>query len=348
MTKARVTMLLLLAAIVAGALSWGYLSGRLEQAREATGEKPIAASPRVKIVDGEPVIAIDSAEQARSGIEAVSLPNVTYQPQVTAYGTALDPQPLGDLASSIAAAKADLEIAETRLTAAKADYERTQSLYRDQRNVSAAQFQAAQAEFLADRAKQAAAQIRLDGLASSAKLAWGPALGQAVAARAPLLTRLLDREDVLVQVTAPPGKAPPAPPTTAFLRRDGGKPVALTLVSAAPRTDPRLQGASYFYLAPAQSGLTPGMTLAARLPAGAPLEGVAAPVSAVVWFGGQAWIYLRNGPDNFVRRAVAADRRTESGDIFVGAIPMDARVVTAGAQTLLSEELRADIRVEEE
>ena len=348
MTRARATILLLLAAGLAGALSWGYFSGRVELAKEANGEKPIAASLRVKTVDGEPVLTIDAAEQARSGIETASLPNVTYQPAVTAYGVALDPQPLADLANSIAAAKADLEVAETRLTAAKADYERAQSLYRDQRNVSAAQFQAAQAEFLADRTKQAAAQTRLDGLASSAKLAWGPALGQAVSARAQLLTRLLDREDVLVQVTAPPGQAPSAPPATALWQRDGEKPTSLALVSPAPRADPRLQGASYFYVTPADTGLIPGMTLVARLPAGAPLEGVAAPVSAVVWFGGRAWIYLRMGPNSFVRRGVAADRQTENGDIFVGAIPKDARVVTTGAQTLLSEELRADIKVDEE
>jgi hypothetical protein len=348
MTTARVTILLLLAAALAGALSWGYFSGRVEQAEEAKGERPIASSLRAKIVGGEPVITIDAAEQARSGVETAPLPSVTYQPSVTAYGTALDPQPLADLANAIAAAKADLEVAETRLTAAKADFQRAQKLYRDRGNVSAAQFEAAQAEFEADRTKQAAAQIRLDGLASSARLAWGPALGQAVVARAPLQTRQLDREDVLLQVTAAPGEAPPAPPPTAFLQQDGGKPVALALVSAAPRTDPRLQGASYFYLAPAQTGLTPGMNVVARLPAGAPLEGAAAPVSAVVWFGGRAWIYLRAGPETFRRRAVAADQRMNNGAIFVAGVAKDAQVVTAGAQTLLSEELRADIKVQEE
>jgi hypothetical protein len=334
--------------LLAGALMWGYFSGRGELAEESNGEKPIAASLRVKMVGGEPVITIDAAEQAQSGIETASLPRVNYQPAVKAYGTALDPQPLADLANSIAAARADVQVAEAQLAAAKATYERAQSLYRDQRNVSAAQFQAAQAEFLADRAKQAAAQTRLDGLATSAKLAWGPALGQAVVERAPLLTRLLDREEALVQLTAAPGKAPPTAPATGFLQSDGEKPMPLTLVSPAPRTDPRLQGASYFYLASAQSGLTPGMNVVARLPAGPPLEGAAAPVSALVWFAGRAWIYLRTGPETFLRRAVAPDRRTERGDIFVGAVPKDARVVATGAQTLLSEELRADIKVEEE
>jgi hypothetical protein len=341
-------LLLALLLLLAGALAWGYFAGRVERADDSSEDKPISTAAPVKIVDGEPVIDLGAEQQAKSGIETVALRRVRYQPALAAYGTTLDPQPLAQLANSIAAAKSDLEIADARLAAAKADYQRAQGLYRDQRNVSAAQFQAAQAEYLADQAKQAAAQSRLDGLATSAKLAWGPALGQAIIARAPLLTRLLDGRDALVQLTAPPGKAPPAPPPTAFLQRDGEKPTPLALVSPAPRVDPRIQGASYFYLAPAQAGLTPGMNVVARLPAGPPLEGAAAPESALVWFSGRAWIYLRAGADRFARRPVDANRRTEDGEVFVGAVPKDARVVAIGAQSLLSEELRADIKVEEE
>jgi hypothetical protein len=162
-----------------------------------------------------------------------------------------------------------------------------------------------------------------------------------------LLARLLDHRDVLVQVTVPPGSAPDNAPPVAMVERAGDPPVRLTLLSPAPRTDPRVQGTSYFYRAPADQRLMPGMDVAAILPVGGPLDGVGVPATSLVWHQGRAWIYLQTAPDRFVRRPVATERRTVAGDIFSDTISPSARAVIQGGQLLLSEELRAQIKVGE-
>ncbi len=348
MSNTRATLLVLLALAAGGVLVRSYVAGRGERAAEAEQDETLAAPSRVTPGKGEPMITLSAGERTKSGIEIAALKSVRYQPTAPGYGTVLDLRPLADLANSFAGAKADLQVAQARLAASKAGYERAKSLYKDARNVSAAQLQAAQAEFAADQAKSAAARTRLATLTTTATQAWGSVLGRAVADGAPLLARLLDRQDFLVQLTAPPGVRFGAPPASAALERAGQPPARLSLVSPAPRTDPRIQGESFFYLARAQTGLKPGMDVVARLANGTALHGFAAPASAIVWFDGRAWIYLQTGAETFVRRPIAMDKRTADGDVFVGALPASAQAVVKGGQLLLSEELRAGIKMEEQ
>lgn len=72
------------------------------------------------------------------------------------------------------------------------------------------------------------------------------------------------------------------------------------------------------------------------------------PTDAVVWWQGRAWIYVQRDPTLFARRELATDSPVPGGWFIAQGISPDQRVVTKGAQQLLSEEFRAQIDVGEE
>lgn len=334
----------ILALLLAGLAVRGVIERRGEAAREAEREDAGQPPQRVSRADGAAVITLDGAAQRDDGIATVTLKNAPRQERLRAYGSVLDLQPLSELANGYDNAKAELEIAQAKLAASRTAFARAEKLYNDRQNMSAAQFQAAEAAFRVDQAGLAAAQSRLRTLATTAQQNWGTALGEAVVNDTPLLRRLIARQEVLLHVTLRPGQAIERPPASAFVQSDSGPAVPLRFVSAATKTDPRFQGSSFFFTAPGESGLLPGMSVVALLAAGPPVESVVVPSSAIVWERGRAWAYFRTGAKTFARRAVATDRQAPEGGYLAQGIPDNAEMVVEGAQMLLSEELREQTR----
>ena len=73
----------------------------------------------------------------------------------------------------------------------------------------------------------------------------------------------------------------------------------------------------------------------------------AVPNSALVWWGDKAWVYVETSPGTFLKTSVVI-RKFEQEHYEVEGVPSPARIVTHGAQLLLSEEERASIEVGEE
>jgi hypothetical protein len=333
----------LIAVAFAGLAVRGVVESRSKAAREAEREE-VQAPQRVSTVDGAAVITLDAAAQRDDGIATVTLDNAPHRERLRAYGRVLDLQPLTELANSYAGAKARLAIAHAKLAATQAEFDRAGKLYKDRQNMSAAQFQAAESAFRVDQAGLAAAATQLHTIALTAQQNWGSVLGQAVADGGALLDRLIARQEVLLQVTLRPGQSIEQPPADASLQLDDGSRLKLRFVSVATRTDPRVQGLSFFFTAPAANGVLPGMSVVVLLSAGRPVNGVVVPASAVVWEKGRAWAYFRAGPETFARRALATDLMAAAGGYLVRGIPDNAEVVVKGAQMLLSEEFRAQTR----
>jgi multidrug efflux pump subunit AcrA (membrane-fusion protein) len=184
---------------------------------------------------------------------------------------------------------------------------------------------------------------------SSLRQQWGEALAQWLMNSAPQLDRLVTARDVLLQITLPVGTRTDAPAPRARVQSPAGAFASATFICEAPHTDPRLQGRSFFYQADAHdSGLRPGMSVTAYLSAPSELAGVLVPQSAIVWWQGKAWLYLQRDAEHFERREIVLDTPVD-GDWFVTErIQPGQRVVVAGAQLLLSEELRAQMGSAEE
>jgi hypothetical protein len=336
------------AVMIGGAASlviWGYVQGRNERTIDAEEDSPVKAPLRVSMVGGEPVITLDAAAFQSGGIETVRLQTTARAPELQAYGTVLDLQTLTDLSNSYTTIKAQLQSAQAKLDASRMAFERAQRLYQDQQNVSAAQVQLSESGFRVDQASVAAAEVQLQNVAASALQQWGPVLGRALVDRSPILLRLLQRQDVLVQVTLPPGITLAEPPKVAVAQVGNSLHAELQYLSLAPRTDVRIQGISFLYIASAASRLLPGMNVAVALPAGKAAQGTLVPASAVVWSDGKAWAYFRTGDRSFARREIVTGTPAPDGGYIVRGLPDNSEVVSQGGQLLLSEEFRSRIEV---
>ncbi|HUZ71450.1 MAG TPA: hypothetical protein VMU87_00570 [Stellaceae bacterium] len=308
-------------------------------------EGTVNAPSRVSVRDGVITLTLDAAAQRNGGIETAPPMSPPSQDSVTGYGTVLDAAPLTDLNNRYRDAKARLQMAQARLTVSRAAYERAKTLYKDRQNISAAKLQSAAGNFQVDLASLAAARSSLATVTASAQQSWGPVLGKALIEDAPLIKHLIERRAYLVKVTLSPGVTVTPPPQTASATLDGGTKIALDFVSPAATTDPEIQGIAYFYEAPAENGVLPGLNVLASLPGAAAARGVVVPESAVVWLQGKAWVYLRTSPNTFIRREIAPGWPGPDGGYIVTGLPEGAQIVVAGAQMLLSEEFRAQAAI---
>jgi multidrug efflux pump subunit AcrA (membrane-fusion protein) len=120
------------------------------------------------------------------------------------------------------------------------------------------------------------------------------------------------------------------------------------LVADSPQVDPGLPGETYFYLVHG-NGYRAGMRVAARVGlGGAPVAGVIVPAEAVVWHAGKAWAYVKQDEQTFARHEVSAAEELDGGWFNAGGFQAGDEVVVSGAQLLLSEELKYQIRNENE
>jgi len=343
----RIIVVIVALAIGTGVV-WGYLKGRGEAAREAQRDAPIKAPLRISTGTGIPVVTLDAATRKRNGIETASPSSTPYHHQVRAYASVLDLMKLTELNSSYANAQAQLQTVQARLAASKSAFGRAQGLYRDQQNISQAHLQAAEATFHVDKAALAAAESQLRILAATAQQEWGAVLAKSLTTNgSSLITRLIERQDFLLQVTLPSGVFLPVPSETAAIETGKDTRAKITFISPATHTDPKIQGVSFFYIAPAKTGVLPGMNLLAYLSSGPVVPGLIIPPTAIVWWHGRAWIYHRVGPDSFTRTEVSPDLPMPGGGFIAKAanLPKDVEIVTQGAQLLLSEEFRAQIQL---
>lgn len=314
------------------------------EADEDDTAPPVSAPPRVTVVHGETVVTFDAATLARSGLEVKALPAQPHRAEAIAYGAVLDLTELADARGAVTAAAARVEQARAMMAASRAEFERVRALHADERNASDKTLEAATAKWRGDDAEARAADAALAARVAAARQRWGAVAAGWLERGSSELEALLAQRQRLVQVTLPPGTVLESAPATATVRGGGGAAVAARLISPAPRTDPRIQGASFYYAAPDAPGLLPGAGVEAFLPAGPAVTGVTVPAAAVVWWQGRAWVYLEEAPGRFVRREVATDAPVPGGWFVTAGVTAGGRVVVRGAQMLLSEEGRAAIQ----
>jgi hypothetical protein len=233
----------------------------------------------------------------------------------------------------------EMRAAQTALDAARMDYDRKKKLFDNGQNASASAVE--QAAALVTQ-HTLAVEVSRDRIAA----AWG----QAVAARddLPAFARsLLQREGALVRVELLPTDKRASPPQNFGLLRPNGEPVALARVlGPAPITDSTFAGQGFLCLATTNAAqLVPGAALVARLDTGASETGIVIPHNAVVRHAGLGWVYVQTTADTFTRRAVSLDRPHPAGWLVTG--EWTRPVIVAGAQSLLSEELKGSIQLKD-
>ncbi len=337
--KRRTPLLLVASALLLVGVGW-YIYRTMASTPEASAALVRAAqSQRVQIVNGETVVIVPTDVQRASHIDVEPLSASAFQPENTAYATVIDLQSFFDLRNRVAAARADRESMWAQADASRAQYERNRVLFEDDRNVSQKSLQDARAVMQTNQAKLQAAEAAQNGLDATLRQQFGDALASAaMASVSDLLQRLLTGRAVVLRVTllANDGASAPAQITVDGL---DGQPIPARKLSASPQSDPAIQGDPWFYAA--ERALPIGTRTTAHVPSGdKSTPGLLIPESAVVWYGGQPWVYVRTDADRFTRRYVPSASAVDHGFVVTGSFRAGEEVVTRGAQLLLSEELR--------
>jgi hypothetical protein len=322
--------------LAAGGLVFAYHEMSKERKAEAEREKPVTAKSRVSVgTNGETILTLDRETQARIALKSEPAKPAKIKPEVKGYGRVIDPAPLTGLV-------AELDSAEAGLAGSQKEFERLKILI-EQKNASDRALQAAEAAARRD-------QIQVAAVRSRVLSAWG----RPVAERTDLASfarALASLESALVRIDLPAGeslKALPAKARIVALNAEDN-PIEAELLGPAPSVDPQMQGQAFLFIVKTNTlRLAPGAGVSAYLEVpGTPQEGGWIPESAVVRHAGRGWVYVQTGDEAFTRREIALDHNGENGWIVNKGIATGERVVVSGAQALLSEEQRYQIKFPE-
>jgi len=352
--KLRATeAIIVVMALVIVVLSWALIYySRDELGTQAQKhEDQIKTASGARVEDGRPVVHLSGQSQAAAGIVVEALRAATRESAFEAYGIVANLQPLAELRGRYLAAAADARAAKATLNLAESEARRMEALFRDDRNVSEQAMQAAQARLRAEHSRQSAADQAAAGIRETMRGVWGEAVtAWAVNPDSDMMRSLLEQKAFLLQLVLPHdlprssvhGRISVAP----ALAREHYRPAIF--VADSPQIDPALPGETYFYLVKGGS-FRAGMRVAARIKLqGAALSGVIVPAAAVVWHAGKAWAYVKHDDERFARFEVSTADELDGGWFNATGFDDGDEVVVSGAQLLLSEELKYQIRNENE
>ncbi len=327
-----------------------YGKDEYEQYTQSQDEQ-IESPNRVSVEQGATVVSISPQAQAQSDIRTQALATGSTSTTLQAYGNVLSIDSLIEARSRYLAAMADAEVTRASLNSSKQEYLRMQQLNQDDHNISDRAVIAAEAAYKSDQAKLHAAEVLAQNIRDSIRQTWGDTLAKqaTLVQTSAYMQQLLNYKQVLVQITLPFDAATNQAPASLMLTPIGTQTqqISASLISASPQTDNAVPGKTYFYHASADS-LRTGMRLSVSISSSNKQStGLFVPNTAVVWYAGKAWAYKKQGVDKFLRIPVQTTQENKEG-WFNRQLQAKAgdEVVISGAQLLLSEEFKYQIKNE--
>ena len=305
------------------------------------------------------------------GTTAGTWPNVGQALADRAVVGSIDPRLLPTdritLSDRLATARADAEAGRASLATAQAALVRARTLNADDKNVSDRAVQEAEARVAAEQARftaatqtatliEASLRSTHDAAAPLELLRGGLVVevlahpGESVESGQAIL-RVTRFDQLLARIDVPAGQTIAGNLESALILPLGleDHPIRGERVALASTVDPKTQGEPFlFRVSDPSRMLRPGLSVTAFLDFPGPARsGVVVPRSAVVRQSGRTWVYVQTGAEQFARRLVVLEEPTAQG-WFTRSVSSGDRVVTVGAQTLLSEEFKSQIQVGEE
>ena len=290
-------------------------------------KKEAAPEPRVtRDTNGNVVIKIDNETQKLIAMKIEALPAAQMTPELKGYGRVLDPAPLAALMTELASAQAAYQASSNELA-------RLNTLATTG-NASARALQTAEAAALHDQLLMQSARDRLT-------LSWGRAVAEQTNLPA-FIQSLTTLDTALIRVDLSASERLKSPPSTVRVVRLSGDSTEAQGLGPAGGVDPQTQGQGFiFQVKTNQARFLPGEAVSGYLKApGESLNGVVMPRDAVVRTDGNAWVYVASSDEHFTRKEITLDHPVENGWFVTSGIVANDQVVTAGAQSLLSEEIK--------
>lgn len=350
MTSRRLLYVIGILLVIVVLLAWALVYYARDEiaAMNAEDEKPAANSVAPLSSDGVPIVRVSKKTQQGSAIVTRPLEAFNLQSRAEIYGSVVSIQSLIEQRTRFIAAQNEIRVVQASLSRSSAEYQRMRILFRDKQMVSLRAVQAAESDWKSDQAKRAASDSEVVNIRNALRQQWGEILGRFALGGGRDFDALVNGQQVLVQLSW--GTQQGDPPESIKIAQAGSadKPVLAQYVSPALQADSEVAGRTFWYRAPG-AGLRVGMRVAAALEdSKGARNGVSIPFSAQVWHGGKAWVYLKRGDESFERREVTAGESTGDGWFNGSPFKPGDVVVVSGAQLLLSEEFRYQIKDENE
>ncbi len=279
-----------------------------------------------------------------AGIKTQPLEAVQQQSEFTAFGNVIDLESLLNMRQHYLAALAQQEGVRAKYHETDINLARTRDLH-TQDIVSTRRLQEQQAQWQSEKANLAASGYQQQAIAASSRLQWGNVLTDwFIQIDGKASERFLNQHAQILLITLPANTRLNANTTSLYVDERGRREQAqqATLISPAPQVDPLTQGQRYFFMLQGARSMPFGTQLTAWITnEGKPTSGVIVPESALVWHLGQAVVFIKTGDGKFVRRSISDHTLCQGGYFVAGSsLQADEEIVIAGAQTLLSQELK--------
>lgn len=309
---------------------------------QADSDDDELATPPATVVGDRVVIPPDA--QRAAGIVVQTPAAAEYRDSQRYFGVVADPRTLVDAQQRYLNLVAQATAVEALLVQRRADLARIRALFDEGRNATARELELAQANVASEEQRLNALLAERRAVADGLRVVWGEALAERPGDAGTLLARAVARDVELVQFVLPAGVDPRGTQWRVNVVNAESPGFLAQLIGRSPQAVPGLQGDTWLLAAP-PAGLPAGARVRVLAASSTASTGVRVPPSAIVRFGGKAWVYVRVAPDQFVRRALGTDRPLADG-LFSEALTVDTQLVTSGAQLLLSEEFKFQIKNE--
>lgn len=279
-------------------------------------------------------VSLSAEQQRRAAIGTIVVRPREFAQEVPAFGRVLDP-------TSILDALGETRAAETAQDATTRDYERLRQLRANDLNASARDLEAAAAARDRDIAQYGAARNKLRSLGGEVLLRQQDS--------EKIVSALESGRAALIRVDVPSGDPLVSQPIGARIpATDHAPETSLRLLGGAP-SDPQVSSRGYLLLSmPDSLDLRPSTSVMAAIRIGSgKARGWLVPRASLVRTEGRAWVYVRRDATTFVRTAVEVVSIRDEGVFISAPSDLTGPLVSSGAQTLLSEEQKSNLRVED-
>ena len=306
---------------------------------------------RQGLIDGRLVVRLSTETQRTAGIETRLTEDILLEAEDYAFATVVDIKTLLNSRATYLKLLAHRELLHTVSKNAETVYQQLKVLNEEAGNISATELQAAHTKWLEAKARINATNTELESTLVSMQQMWGDELSSlALKPGSKLFQRLLKREEFVVLVSLSADQQLSENEAFVFINRIDNRASARKAyyISRASFTDTTLQGETHLYRTTAE-GLRTGMRLYAWLPGtGFSGKGINIPKESIIWYAGKPWAYVQEDAESFSRRSLIDPVQSNDTWLVQENFEIGEKIVTSGAQTLLSEEFKFAIPDEDD
>lgn len=295
-------------------------------------------------------LVLSEKTQQLGGIGTEKLEMTELFIEYSAQGIVTNLAPLIEIRQRYLNSVAQQSSANARFKESHSNLSRTQNLH-DQDIVSSRRLQEQQAQWQTDKSQLDTSTYIQSSILSQSYLEWGDVLTHWFTSLDDKKIRpYLTHSAQILQVTLPAGILLSDKTQQAWVHEHGNRDKAFPVqfVSDSPQIDLVTQGHRYFF-SNVHHPIPYGSHLTVWLPnSNQKTAGFLIPKSAVIRHMGETFIFLKKENQQFIRQLLINSTNTPNGYFVTQGLNAGDEIVTQGAQTILSQQLKHQIPKEED